>query len=152
MKRWSSILLVVSLVLNIFLVGAIAGGLWRWTHNQGLGLRAGWRMRAAEALPPDRAEAFRQTVRGAMRDNLELGRQARAARAEAARLFVAPRFDTAAVRGQLAQARQADSALRARLEDEVVGFAATLPPDQRAALAQALRTGPLRQRRARQGR
>ncbi len=148
MKRWSTILLVASVVLNIFLLGAIAGSLWRWTHGQGPGLRASWQARAADALPAEQADALRRAVRGVARDNLDLVREGGTARAEAARLFVQPHFDAAAVLGQLDKARAADGALRGRLEGAVVDFAATLPPDQREALARALRTGPLRQRRA----
>lgn len=142
MKRWQAGLLIASLVLNIFLAGAIAGGVWRWTHNEG---RGGWRARAADALPDDRGEAFRQGLRATVRANADLAREARMARADAAGLFVQPQLDADAVRAQLARARQADIALRAKLEDQIVTFAATLPADQRRALAQALRAGPLRQ-------
>jgi uncharacterized membrane protein len=142
MKRWQSILIVVSLVLNIFLIGTVAGGLWRWTHQ---GARVGWRVRAAASLPDDQAKAFRHAVRGTVRSSGDVVDEGRAARAEAARLFAQPQFDSAAVQAQLARARAADAMLRGRLETTVVAFAATLPPDQRQALAQALRQGPLRQ-------
>jgi uncharacterized membrane protein len=145
MKRWQSVLLIVSLVLNIFLVGTIAGGLWRWTHHAGQGARVGWRVNAAAALPRDQARTFRRAVRATVHANAGAVAEGRAARAEAARLFVQPQFDSAAVLAQLARARVADGIVRGQLETTVVTFAATLPPDQRQALAQALRTGPLRE-------
>lgn len=144
MKRWQSALLIVSVVLNIFLVGAIAGGLWRWTHHPA----AGWRALAAASLPPDQAKAFRRAVRQTVRDNIDAVRDAREARAEAAKLFIQPRFNSAAVIAQLQRAQVADAMLRGRIETTVVTFAATLPLEERQALAQALGNGPLRQKPA----
>jgi uncharacterized membrane protein len=145
MKRWQSITLVASLVLNIFLIGTIAGGLWHWAHRPGPGARASWRVNAAAALPPEQAKAFRHAVRGTVRAHADIAGEGRAARAEAARLFAQPQFDPAAVLVQLERARTADVALRGELETTVVNFAAALPFDQRRALALALRTGPLRE-------
>lgn len=147
MKRWHAVALIGSIVLNVFLLGAIGGSLWSWTHDRGIGLRAGWRVRAADALPPDTGDAFRAEMRATVRGSMPLVLQARAARVEAGRLFVARRFDAAAVQAQLDRARAADVALRARLEQHLVGFAGTLPQDQRAALSGALRVGGKRVRR-----
>jgi uncharacterized membrane protein len=147
MRRWQATLLIVSVVLNIFLVGAIAGGVWRW-HHQGAGTRTGWRARAARALPADQAQAFRRAVRQTVRGSLDVTREAQDARAEAAKLFVQPQFNSAAVSAQLQRAQVADATLRGRIETTVVTFAATLPLDQRQALAQALGNGPLRQKPA----
>jgi uncharacterized membrane protein len=144
-KRWQAGLLIVSLVANIFLIGAIAGGVWRWTHNPGIGLRGEWRKRAAEALPQPQAEQFRDTIKSAVRANLPIAHQARAARAEAARLFVQPQFDVNAINARLDQARAADSAFRANLEHALVQFSAGLPQDQRQKMAEALKQGPFRQ-------
>jgi uncharacterized membrane protein len=144
MKRWQSSLLIVSVVLNIFLMGAIAGGVWRWTHHPA----AGWRARAAASLPPDQAKAFRRAVRQTLRDNGDVVREAGAARAEAAKLFIQPQFNSAAVIAQLQRAQTADATLRGRIETTVVTFAATLPLEERQALAQALSAGPLRQKPA----
>jgi uncharacterized membrane protein len=143
-KRWQSPLLIVSIVLNIFLVGAIAGGVWRWTHQPA----AGWRARAAASLPRDHARHFRRTVRQTVRENIDVAREAREARAEAARLFIQPQFNSAAVIGQLRRAQVADATLRDRIETTVVTFAATLPLQERQALAQALSSGPLRHKPA----
>ena len=145
MKRWATVLLIVSLVVNIFLVGAIAGSVWHWTHDRGIGLRGGWRMRAADALPEPQGDAFREAVHGTMRASLPVIKGGRAARADAARLFVQPQFDAAAVTADLDRARAADMVLRTNLEHQVVSFAATLPQEQREKLAEALRAGPLRQ-------
>lgn len=144
MKRWQSALLIVSIVLNIFLVGAIAGGLWRWTHHPGVG----WRARTAASLPADHARDFRRAVRRTVRANADMAREAGEARAEAARLFIQPQFNSAAVMAQLQRAQVADATLRGRIETTVVTFAATLPLEERQAMAQALGNGPLRQKPA----
>lgn len=150
MKRWPTILLIASLVLNIFLLGAAAGSVWRWTHGHHRGgQRDGWRMRAAEMLPASQAGAFRQAMRETVQASMPAIRARRTARAEAARLFVQPQFDAARVTAQLDRSRAAEMILRANLEHRVVGFAASLPLDQRQKLAEALKAGPLRERRGR---
>ena len=149
MKRWANILLIVSLVANIFLLGAIAGSVWRWTHGRGMGLHGGWRMHTADALTAPHGEAFRQAMRGVVRASLPIVRDGQAARLEAGRLLVQPQFDAAAITAAFDRARADDATLRANLEHEVVRFAATLPMDERVKLADALKTGPLRQGRKR---
>jgi len=139
------ILLVASLVMNIFLIGLIAGTVWHWTHDRGMGFRGGWRMRVAESLPPAQAQALRETVRNTIKQAMPRLRESRAARAEAARLFVQPQFDANAINARLDLARASDIALRADIEHRMVQFAATLPQDQRKKMAEALKDGPFRQ-------
>ncbi len=145
MKRWPKIALIVSLVANVFLLGIIAGTVWHWTHDRGIGLRGGWRMRVSESLPPAQAQKLRDTIHDTFRQTMPALRQGRAARAEAARLFVQPQFDANAISARLDQARASDMILRANLEHNMVRFAATLPQDQRLKMAEALKQGPFRQ-------
>jgi len=144
-KRWPTILLIVSLVANVFLLGLIAGTVWHWTHDRGMGLRGGWRMRVAESLPEPQAQALRDAIHDTVKQTVPTLRQGRAARAEAARLFVQPQFDANAITVRLDQARASDMTLRANLEHRMVQFAATLPQDQRRKMAEALKDGPFRQ-------
>lgn len=84
-------------------------------------------------------------MRRVVEANTDLVRTARESRHAAAQLFVLTDFDQAAVLAALGHARDADVLLRTRLEAAAVEFAATLPPDERALLAQGLeRGGPLR--------
>jgi uncharacterized membrane protein len=53
-------------------------------------------------------------------------------------LVAAPQLDRAALVAVLARTREADMALRARFENNVVDFAATLSPDEREKLASGL--------------
>jgi len=144
-RRWQAGLLIVSLVANIFLIGAIVGGVWRWTHNPEVGLRGEWRRHAMESLPQPQADRLRATIRAAVRANLGYAHQARAARAEAEQLFVQPQFDANAINARLDQARAADTAFRGSLEHALMQFSSTLPQDQRQKMAEALKQGPFRQ-------
>ena len=141
MKRSALVLLVASLVLNIFLIGLIGGSIWHWTHDRGMGFRGGWRTRVSQSLPAPQAQALHQAIHDTLRQAMPTLRQGRAARAEAARLFVQPQFDTNAIIARLDQARASDMVLRTSLEHRMVQFAATLPQDQRKKMAEALKEG-----------
>ena len=145
MRRRTTILLVASLVVNVFLIGLVGGTVWHWTHDRGMGFRGGWRMRVAESLPQPQRQLLRQTIHDTVRQALPRLRESGAARAEAARLFVQPQFDANAINARLDQARASDMQLRTDLEHRIVQFAATLPQDQRKKMAEALKQGPFRQ-------
>lgn len=135
------ILLIVSLTLNVFGVSALAGGafMWMWTGRAAPVALTGGRLRlAGEQLPAEQPRAFRQALREVRRDAMPLIAQAREGRLEAGRLLRQPQVDQAAVNAALARARTADLALRSRIEERVVAFAAMLPSDERQMLAEAL--------------
>ena len=149
MPRRLSVLLVASLLVNVFAAGAIGGGLFMLSRQEGWRPHATGQRRpiraAGEALSPSDRAHFRQAMRQVIEGNRDLLRTARENRTEAAQLFVQPQFDQAAVAAALNRARSADTLLRARLEAAAIDFAATLPATERAILAQGLeRRGPLR--------
>jgi uncharacterized membrane protein len=136
--RWGKVLLAVSLVLNLFVIGAVAGVL---IMRQQLLARAASSdpvMRAADALPSPQREAFRAMI-GVQIQALRPGlRDARLARRNAmARLQTEP-FDRAGAGADLARARMDDQNARAAVEEAILNFAAQLPPDQRAAFGKGL--------------
>ncbi|MDQ8016061.1 MAG: periplasmic heavy metal sensor [Bordetella sp.] len=149
LRRW---LLTLSLVLNLFLLAAIAGGAWRWwavrTHDappvharaaEGAAPAAPRGLRfAADGLAPERRQAFRAALRDARRDVAELVRQGREGRRELAQLMAAPVFDRAAFDATLSLTRAADLGVRERTERAVADFGAGLTPAERATFAQAL--------------
>jgi uncharacterized membrane protein len=140
----SRILLIVSLALNLFLVGAIVGGLvvgqrLRAQRPPPMG-PALWA--AARDLPKEQRAAYREILRGETRRQL---RAAREARAEAWSGLTEEPLDADAVRRRLAVARALDSQARGALEDRIVAFAETLSPEDRARFAEGL----TRQRRDR---
>jgi uncharacterized membrane protein len=139
-------LLIVSLVLNIFLLGAIAGGTYRWVAKQKtdvLAQQRGLRFAAAE-LPAERQDQLRQALRQTRRESLQEIIGARSGRLDVVQALAAPQFDRAALDAALARTREADVTVRARVETTVAEFASTLTPDERLKLVDALeRHGPL---------
>ncbi|WP_419816356.1 periplasmic heavy metal sensor [Glacieibacterium sp.] len=135
--RKSHIALVVSVVLNLFLAGALVAGI--------VSLRSGSRMinagslRVAGAeLPKAERRSFRMALREARAGMRPTIVEARAAKAEAAGLLRRPEVDQVAVNAALDRARVADAAVRAAVERRAVAYAATLPPVDRAKLADAM--------------
>lgn len=143
--------LIVSIVLNVFLVGGVAGGLAFWRLNpqvraaakpapgspRPLPLRF-----AADGLRPDQQSAFRQDLRAARQASLDDLRRAQAHRRDLAGLIGARDFDRAAVGAALTGARTADMAVRARLETAVADYAASLSAEDRAIFVRGLARSP----------
>lgn len=148
--RRLKIVLAISILLNLFALGAGVGAVLMWSrvtakpaasvvHRRPI-------RRAGDALPPAEREQFRRVIRATARDARPIRLKAQESRRDAASLFIQPRFDAAAVNAALTGARSADFALRSRLETAVVEFASRLPVQDRTALARSLgQGGPLRQ-------
>ncbi|WP_370675440.1 periplasmic heavy metal sensor [Pleomorphomonas sp. PLEO] len=130
--------LATSLALNIFILGAAAGG-WFWQpaptppQQAGQGLAA-----AAQALDPDQRQTFRQVVATARRDAQPDSQIAREERDKLANLLKAPNLDRGTIDSTLEMTRAADTRARARLEAAVVDFAESLDPQSRAILIEGL--------------
>ncbi|GAB7537544.1 periplasmic heavy metal sensor [Burkholderia sp. 3C] len=156
--RTGTVVLIVSIVLNVFLLGAIAGGAYQWfaRHPGGSaavkpGAKIALRF-AADGLPPERAEQFREALASARRESRIFVREAREGRRDVLDLLAAPQVDRPAVDEALARTRQADSYLRAQVESNVVDFAQSLPPDERQRFVDGLRrSGQWRMPAARNG-
>jgi uncharacterized membrane protein len=140
LKRW----LLVSLAINLFLVGCGIGGAWIWWAAERPAIAAaaapqprGLRY-AADDLAPEQRRAFRIGLRDARRDAAASIEAAGNGRQEVMRLLSASQFDRNAVAAALARTREADAAWRARAETSVVEFAATLSPDERLKLVSGL--------------
>lgn len=144
--RWTSIALIASAALNLFLLGTaitvIAMGGHRTHHwlPQRATLRA-----AALSLPPDQRTKFIALLR-AEGDSIEgASRQARDLRAAAWGSLTAPSFDSVAAKADLARARALNQVSRGRVEDGVLDFVAALPPADRARFGEAMRRHSPRQ-------
>lgn len=155
-RSWK-VLVAVSVLLNVFLLGAIAGGAWRWFAAHGMAhapqaQRLALRF-ATDQLPPERQQQFLDALKSARREGREYARAGREDRREVLDLLAAPQLDRPALDAALARTREADSALRAQVETAVADYAATLTPEERAKFAEGLeRSGqwrlPARQRKA----
>ncbi|TDQ80679.1 periplasmic heavy metal sensor [Paraburkholderia silvatlantica] len=140
-RSWKT-LLVGSVLLNVFLLGAIAGGAWRWfavrdepqaQAAQRVALRF-----ATEELSPERQQQFARTLKSSRREGSQYARDGRDGRREVLDLLAAPQLDRNAIDAALARTRAADSALRAQIESGVVDFAATLTPEERVKFVEGL--------------
>jgi uncharacterized membrane protein len=130
------ILVISLLVLNTFLIGALAGGGLTWIRNSQA--RAGVMPLAGEQLPSSQRKALRAALNDARKDQRPTILEAQQAKIDAASILGQPTLDTEALSAALARARNADIALRTKLEERAVDFAATLSYDERRALAESL--------------
>jgi uncharacterized membrane protein len=138
LRRW----LIASLVLNVFVIGGVAGGAARWWWaERGLAVaepaRAGLR-HAADDLAAEQRRSYLVGLRNARRAVAEPLEAAREGRREVLRLLREPRFEADAMAQTLARTRAADMAARERFEAAVVDFASTLPRADRQKLADGL--------------
>ena len=131
------IAILVSLVLNLFLAGALIAGYLSLRAGGGM-INAGSLRIAGAELPRSERRPFRMALREARRSMRATIVEARTAKAEAARLLRQPNPDQAAIVAALDRARAADMAVRAVVERRAVAFATTLAPADRATLADAL--------------
>lgn len=135
-------LLIASVVLNVFLAGALAGGaVWIKSGKpaQGFSLEA-----AGGRLPDQQRTLFRKALRAVRQESREIIRDGQQARREAADLLRQPVLDTAALAAALERARNADVTVRTRLEQRIIEFAAAGSAEDRNVLAEGLsrRAGP----------
>lgn len=137
LKPW----LFVSILLNVFLIGGVGGGLYHWMANarpaevvvNQHGLR-----QAMVKLPPERRRELRQLLRRNRDDSQPLIMAGREARLGVIRQLEAPTLKRDVLEAQLAKAREADAALRALVDGTLAQFAETLTWDERQRLVEAL--------------
>jgi uncharacterized membrane protein len=141
MSRGWKIALAVSLALNLFVLGAAGGVLYRDAQGPPgrFGGRGGPLGRAVEGLSGDQRAAFRQMLHDQVEAARPLIQDARRSRRQAFDLLSAPTFDRAAAGQAMAQARNDEGRIRAAMENAVLDFAARLSPQQRASMAEAIR-------------
>jgi uncharacterized membrane protein len=135
--RWLVVGLVISLVLNLFLVGAGAGilGLGLRMARENAGARPAALFWATQAMSqPARHDTRRMllSLRDQVRPDVQ---QSRALRGQAWSALGAATPDPAAIKQTLAQSRQIDLAVRTRVEEAIVDRVAALPRPDRAAYA-----------------
>ena len=127
----------VSIVLNLFLAGALLAGYVSLQTGSRM-INAGSLRIAGSELPASIGKPFRIALRQTRRSVRPMIIQARAAKVRAASLLRQPVIDQAAVIASLDQARAADMAVREAVERRAVAYAASLPPADRATLADAM--------------
>lgn len=132
--RTLKIALGISLLVNLFLAGALIGGA-AWIRTRQPMIAAGSLRIAGAELPPDQRRAFRAALRQTRMSLKDTTNDARLARGQAAALLRRPVLDQAALGAALARLRADEMAVRTAVEQQAIAFAATLPPSDRALLA-----------------
>jgi len=134
-SRYRSVVAVL-VVMNVFLVGVLAGGAYvlvnygRHTANSMLPLDV-------EQLPDAEQRAFQAILLANGRDSQTILQDRERARTEAGSLLSMPMFDKEALSAAFARVRGDDLALRTRVDQLAVEFAAQLPAKDRVLLARA---------------
>lgn len=145
-RRALAIILFISLAVNVFLIGAVVGGLvvgQRIHHQRPAMVRGGQPLwAAANELPPEQRRAYRRLLRGEGGEMRARMAEVRAARGAAWRGLGAEPIDPAAVKRELNAARAREMAIRGGVEEHIVDFAAGLSPAERARLVDGLTRGP----------
>lgn len=155
--RRTLIVLVVSLAVNLFLIGLLVGGTvvglrmaeTRHAQANAVGVGRAPLAAAAQGLAPDRRPQFRAVLREALLSTRPDVQRARVLRREALAMTERPQFDPAEVSASLARARALEVGARGKVEDAVIAYAATLPQAERAEFTKALREALIRPQRPR---
>ena len=141
--RWLIVGLVVSVAMNLFLVGLGAGvitfGLNMARENAAV-RPAAFFWAASGMAQPARRDTRRMllSLRDQVRPDLQ---RSRALRLQAWNGLAAAKPDAAAIKAGLAQSRQIDIAVRSKVEDAIVDHVAQLTPADRAAYADGISQG-----------
>ena len=139
--------LLASLAINLFLIG-LGVGAWALGPKlmqpapvvvQGPGRQALPLWALGRSLSPQYRPAFNAVLRKALLGSVGDIRKAREIKRKAFDVLAADTVDAARVNADLARARSLEFAARNRVERDVVAYAATLPADERANLAEAMR-------------
>jgi uncharacterized membrane protein len=135
--RWLIVGLVVSVALNLFLVGAGAGivALGVSLAKENAAGRPGVFFWATNPMPQPSRHKVRSWLAGEREQVRADVERSFAVRVQAWDALAAAKPDPAAIKQGLAQGRQLDLAVRTKVEDGVVDQVAALPPAERAAFA-----------------
>ena len=139
------IALALSLVVNVFVIGAAAGLFFgrEFGPHGGPGPRPNPLMTAAEQLDPTDRDVFKALMQDEAQRQGPTLLDARMARRQAVGLIRAPTFDRAAAGAALDRARADDMQARQKLENTMLDFAAKLDAPNRAVLSEGLGHGPV---------
>lgn len=146
-KPWLLIALFVSLVLNLFLGGIVAGRIasgspiggpgraWSGGSDHGEGPARQFMQRMAASLPSEYRPSFEAVVAKHRPNVSQAGSRVREARAKVREAMLKEPFERAALEAAFADLRTRSDALQAALHAAIVEGAADLPPDARQRLA-----------------
>ncbi|MBI1386273.1 MAG: periplasmic heavy metal sensor [Rhizobiales bacterium] len=133
-RRWLWVVAIVSLAINLLIVGAVAGHFVR-----GHGGPGGWSaMRELRDIPRERRDALRETFRAARQELRPMRDEIREAWRGAITRLEAANVDEAAIRAAVADATAKELAARERMLPVVVRVAGQLQPQEKRLVARML--------------
>lgn len=138
--------LIISVLVNMLLVGALGGYLLRGGQTADPSGRLQPQLVADDAGLADR-RAVRQALRNAYKASAEQREARDAARRRLAEALGAEPYETSAVQAAFADMRAADAAMNKAVHDALAEEMADLTPRQRDGVKRALERGPRRARR-----
>ncbi len=137
------ILLIVSLCLNLFLIGVIAAGLYVARQRDGLGggfANSPFNPRnLAAMLPPDGKDKVEAVVRENRRQFMPLVRDSRQTRLDAFRVLQQEPLDRTKAQAALDEVRRADARLAEDGQRVVLDILQKLTPQERAIVMEKIR-------------
>jgi uncharacterized membrane protein len=135
-----AVLLAASVAVNLFLGGVIAG---RWTGEAAQDLRAKRNVEAMlEPLPQDKRALVRKELRAAMPQVRQHFKALQEARARVADELGKPAPDAAELDRRFAEVRAQTTAIQAAFQQAFKRAAASLTPEERRAVIEALKRRP----------
>lgn len=138
--------LIISLILNLFLMGGLVAGAYKLFGSRQSTVGQNALGFASEGLSETRQHEFKKLLRETRHDAKPLSDASKDARAEVRKLLAASGFDREAIKTAIDHVREADIALRMRIEVTLLDYAETLTQEERVKLAEGLaKKGPLRQ-------
>ena len=139
------IALGLSLVVNVFVIGAAAGLIFgrAFAPAPSPGPRLNPLMAAAEKLDPTDREVFKALMQDEVQRQGPTQLDARMERRQVVALMRAPDFDRAEAGAALDRARADDMQVRQKLENTMLDFTAKLDLPNRTALSEGLVGGPV---------
>jgi uncharacterized membrane protein len=128
--------LIVSLALNVLIIGGVAGTLLASRHHgwKGHGNRAFGLLGFARTLPPERAEKIRQRMASGKANLSALRKAERQAREEARGILAEEPFDAEKFKAALSRAAEAEAKEKSARMSLLAETAAELTPEERRQL------------------
>jgi uncharacterized membrane protein len=137
-RRGLLIALIVSLAVNLFVLGGLTGAMMMgWGRHRPPPGGPPRLAAVGAALDPAQRDAWQATIRRAAQASSAKVQEARALRRDAWRGLSAEQIDTQAIIAQLNRSRTLELQARSEMDRAVLGFAATLPAEERRKLAEA---------------
>jgi uncharacterized membrane protein len=139
-QKWILAALIVSLCVNLFLVGGMAGGLFHKSWRKGDDrLPAFVMMTAPDDLKPVIREYLEKSNPEAEAESAALKEEMRAKRLRIADALAAEPFDRARLEAELLEMRNTIGEMRSRTHRRIAEIAAELTPEQRRQWAEGWR-------------